>query len=49
VPNPSPEQLRATLARVVGPAYGPVEGASAGSTSFPPLSPLVSPHAPQAR
>ena len=49
VPHPSPEQLRATLARVIGPAYGPVEGASAGSTSFPPLSPLVSPHAPQAR
>jgi hypothetical protein len=49
VPDPSPEQLRATLARVLGPGYAPVEGASAGATSFPPLSPLVSPHQPQAR
>jgi hypothetical protein len=49
VPSPSPEQLRATLARVLGPGYAPVEGASAGSTSFPPLSPLVTPPAPQAR
>ena len=43
VPQPSPEQLRATVARVLGPGYAPVEGASAGSTSFPPLSPLVTP------
>jgi hypothetical protein len=49
VPNPSPEQLRATVARVLGPGYAPVEGASAGSTSFPPLSPLVTPPAPQGR
>jgi len=49
VPDPSPEQLRATVARVLGPGYAPVEGASAGSTSFPPLSPLVTPPAPQAR
>lgn len=49
VPDPSPEQLRATLARVLQPGYGPVEGASAGSTTFPPLSPLVSPHTPQLR
>jgi hypothetical protein len=49
VPSPSPEQLRATVARVLGPGYAPVEGASAGATSFPPLSPLVSPHTPQAR
>jgi hypothetical protein len=49
VANPSPEQLRATVARVIGSGYAPVEGASAGSTSFPPLSPLVSPHTPQAR
>ncbi len=49
VPSPSPEQLRATVARVMSPGYGPVESASAGSTSFPPLSPLVSPHTPQAR
>ena len=49
VPNPSPEQLRATVARVVGPDAGTVESASAGSSSFPPLSPLVSPHAPLPR
>jgi hypothetical protein len=49
VPNPSPEQLRATVTRVLGPDDESVEGASAGSTSFPPLSPLVSPHAPQPR
>jgi len=49
VPNPSPEQLRATVARVLGPGHAPVEGASAGSTSFPPLSPLVTPPAPPAR
>ena len=49
VPNPSPEQLRATLTRVLGPGYAPVESASAGATSFPPLSPLVSPHQPQVR
>lgn len=49
VPNPSPEQLRATVARVLGPGYAPVEGASAGSTSFPPLSPLVTPPAQQPR
>jgi hypothetical protein len=47
VPNPSHEQLRVTLARVIGGSGGyAVEGASAGSTSFPPLSPLVSPHTP---
>jgi hypothetical protein len=49
VPNPTPEQLRATVARVLAPGYAPVESASAGATSFPPLSPLVSPHAPLAR
>jgi hypothetical protein len=49
VPNPSPEHLRATLARVLDSGYAPVESASAGATSFPPLSPLVSPYQPQAR
>lgn len=51
VPDPSHEQLRATLARVIGPDSGPygsaVGGASAGSSTFPPLSPLVSPHTPR--
>jgi hypothetical protein len=37
------------VTRVLGPDDESVEGASAGSTSFPPLSPLVSPHAPQPR
>jgi hypothetical protein len=47
--NPSPEQLRATVERVMAPGQGTVESASAGSSSFPPLSPLVSPHAPLPR
>jgi hypothetical protein len=46
VPSPTPEQLRATVARLTGAGSYSVEGASAGSTSFPPLSPLVSPHTP---
>jgi hypothetical protein len=46
MPDPSHEQLRTTLTRIVGSQEGSVESASAGSTSFPPLSPLVSPHAP---
>jgi hypothetical protein len=49
VPHPTSEQLRATVARVIDPGYAPVEGASAGSTSFPPLSPLVSPYGLQVR
>lgn len=47
VPQPSPQQLRATVSRVLaGAGSASVEGASAGSTTFPPLSPLVSPHVP---
>lgn len=49
VVNPSAEQLRATVVRVLGPDQGGVDSASAGSSSFPPLSPLVSPHAPLPR
>ncbi len=49
VSSPSPGQMRATLARVLGQDYGTVGGASAGATSFPPLSPLVSPHTPPLR
>jgi hypothetical protein len=41
VPYPSPEQRRAVLQRVLNPRYGAVESASAGTTTFPPLSPLV--------
>lgn len=44
VPNPTHEQLRATVQRVIGAQGGTVEGASAGATTFPPLSPLVSPY-----
>lgn len=39
-PNASPEQLRTQLEAVLAPRYA-VQSFSAGSTSFPPLSPLV--------
>ena len=45
-PQPSPEQLHATVRRLLYPSYGAVESASAGSTSFPPLSPLAAPPPP---
>jgi hypothetical protein len=41
VPNPSPEQFRATLGAVLGNTQ--YVSASAGATTFPPLSPLVTP------
>jgi hypothetical protein len=40
-PNPSPERLRAQVEAVLAPQYAAVRSASAGTTSFPPLSPLV--------
>lgn len=40
-PNPSPERLRAAVQAVLAPGYAAVTSASAGTTSFPPLSPLV--------
>jgi hypothetical protein len=40
-PNPSPERLRAQIEAVLAPRYAAVQSASAGATSFPPLSPLV--------
>jgi hypothetical protein len=40
-PNPSPERLRASVQAVLAPRYAAVQSASAGETSFPPLSPLV--------
>jgi hypothetical protein len=40
-PNPSPERLRAQVEAVIAPRYASVRSASAGTTSFPPLSPLV--------
>jgi hypothetical protein len=45
-PNPPPGQLYATVRRLLVPGYGPVESASAGATSFPPLSPLAAPPPP---
>ena len=39
-PYPSPERLRAQIEAVLAPRYA-VQSFSAGSTSFPPLSPLV--------
>ena len=39
-PNPTPEQLRTQLQAVLAPRYT-VQSFSAGSTSFPPMSPLV--------
>jgi hypothetical protein len=44
-PNPSVSQFRSTLDAVLAPGSGYVAG-SAGSTSFPPLSPLVAPPPP---
>lgn len=57
IPNPTPEQFRYTLNNVVrssayassyGTAspFGSVGSASAGATTFPPLSPLVAPPPP---
>lgn len=40
-PYPTPERLRASVEAVLGPRYAAVQSASAGATSFPPLSPLV--------
>jgi hypothetical protein len=44
-PQPSPEQFRNTLGAVLAP-YSNYVSASAGATSFPPLSPLVAPPPP---
>lgn len=40
-PGASPERLRGMVEAVLGPRYTAVQSASAGATSFPPLSPLV--------
>ena len=40
-PNPTPERLRLAVQAVLAPRYAAVQSASAGATSFPPLSPLV--------
>ena len=40
-PYASPERLRAQIDAVLAPRYTAVQSFSAGTTSFPPLSPLV--------
>jgi hypothetical protein len=40
-PYPTPERLRAQIEAVLAPRYAAVQSASAGTMSFPPLSPLV--------
>lgn len=45
-PNPSSGQLYATVRTLLTPNYGSVPSASAGATSFPPLSPLAAPPPP---
>jgi len=40
-PNPSPEHLRAQIEAVLAPRLSAVQSVSAGTRSFPPLSPLV--------
>ena len=40
-PEPTPERLRAQVEAVLAPRYAAVRSASAGTMTFPPLSPLV--------
>lgn len=40
-PDPSAEQLRAQIEAVLAPRLSAVQSVSAGTRSFPPLSPLV--------
>jgi hypothetical protein len=46
VPAPSPEQFRTTLGAVLNAPYSTYVAASAGMSTFPPLSPLVAPPPP---
>jgi hypothetical protein len=46
-PSPTREQMRRTVQTVLSPDGYSVLGASAGDTTFPPLSPLVAPPPPQ--
>ena len=41
VPNPTPERVRGAVEAALDPQYAAVRSVSAGTTSFPPLSPLV--------
>jgi hypothetical protein len=45
-PQPSAEQFRSTLGALLDSPYSNYVSASAGATSFPPLSPLVAPPPP---
>ena len=45
-PQPSADQFRGTLGAVLSARYSGYTSASAGATSFPPLSPLVAPPPP---
>ena len=45
-PSPTREQMRRTVQTVLSPDGYSVLGASAGDTTFPPLSPLVAPAPP---
>lgn len=42
-PQPTTERLRSAVEAVLSPGEVAVRSASAGTTSFPPLSPLVAP------
>lgn len=46
IPTPTPEQFRTTLGALLNSPYSTYTSASAGATSFPPLSPLVAPPPP---
>ena len=46
VPRPTPEQFRAQLGVLLNSPYSTYTSASAGASSFPPLSPLVAPPPP---
>jgi len=41
VPSPRPDQVRGAVEVALDPRYAAVRSMSAGTTSFPPLSPLV--------
>ena len=45
-PQPTAEQFRSTLGAVLNSPYSSYTSASAGASSFPPLSPLVAPPPP---
>jgi hypothetical protein len=45
-PQPTLDQFRSTLGAVLASPYSSYTSASAGATSFPPLSPLVAPPPP---